>query len=110
VVCILLICLLREGTDSLEGEPPTMPAYDFRCNKCSKVFEVIRPMGATGDPDCPECGSAASKVFSPVGVAFKGTGFHNTDYKSRPKEDTGPCTSADSSPACAGCPAAATAE
>lgn len=65
-----------------------MPAYDYRCTECEHVFEVTRPMGAKGDEHCPTCGAPGSRIFSPVGVAFKGTGFHNTDYKPRPKEPT----------------------
>jgi len=86
-----------------------MPAYDFRCTDCATIFEVNRPMATTGDESCPKCGAVATKVFSPTGIAFKGTGFHNTDYRPRPKEDTGSCASASASPACASCPAAAAA-
>lgn len=94
-----------------------MPAYEYRCTSCAKEFEVVRPMGGAGAECCPECGEEAKRVFAPVGVAFKGTGFHNTDYRPRPKEsssestssggDSAPCpvTSKDS-PACASCPAA----
>jgi putative FmdB family regulatory protein len=66
-----------------------MPAYDFRCTECAETFEVNRPMNATDDVCCPSCGGEARKVFSPVGVAFKGTGFHNTDYRPRPKDESG---------------------
>ena len=90
-----------------------MPAYDFKCTECAETFEVSRPMSAKGDEVCPSCGAVATKVFSPVGVAFKGTGFHNTDYKPRPKEETAApsepasCPSkAEGSSACASCPAA----
>jgi predicted nucleic acid-binding Zn ribbon protein len=62
-------------------------------------------MGSVEEPCCPECGAEASRVFSPVGVAFKGSGFHNTDYRPQPKEDAGSCAVGGSSPACAGCPA-----
>jgi putative FmdB family regulatory protein len=76
-----------------------MPAYDFRCTECAETFEIVRPMSATDDVCCPACGAAARKVFSPVGVAFKGTGFHNTDYKTRPTEESAP-TKEQSAPAC----------
>jgi putative FmdB family regulatory protein len=88
-----------------------MPAYDYRCTKCERLFEVSRPMGATSDESCPECGAPAKRVFTPVGVAFKGNGFHNTDYKRRSAEKGEPAPSAcpakkDGSPSCSGCPAA----
>ncbi len=63
-----------------------MPAYDFRCTKCAAIFEVNRPMTVAGDECCPSCGAVSTKVFSPVGVAFKGTGFHNTDYRPKAKD------------------------
>lgn len=85
-----------------------MPAYDFRCTECDAVFEVTRKMGSTGAESCPHCGGDAKRVFTPVGVAFKGTGFHNTDYRPRPAEDKSPACPAKSeaSPSCASCPVA----
>ncbi|HET6352067.1 MAG TPA: FmdB family zinc ribbon protein [Coriobacteriia bacterium] len=86
-----------------------MPTYDFRCTACDHRFEVTRPMGSTAEEACPECGAPTKKVFAPVGVSFKGTGFHNTDYKSTsPRESaTAPsCPSASEGGGCAGCPAA----
>ena len=96
-----------------------MPAYDFRCTECAETFEVSRPMISTDDVCCPSCGAAARKVFSPVGVAFKGSGFHNTDYRPRPKEEStsseqsAPASEAPACPAktegpaaCSNCPAA----
>jgi len=90
-----------------------MPAYDYRCTACEQVFEVNRPMSASGDEHCPTCGGVGARVFSPVGVAFKGTGFHNTDYKPRPKdpeakpaEKPAAACPASSGAGCAGCSAA----
>lgn len=88
-----------------------MPDYDYRCVECQERFEVSRPMGSKDEPCCPECGSAAKRVFTPVGVAFKGSGFHNTDYRPKPKEE-GPApsscpASSQKSGGCSGCPAAA---
>lgn len=84
-----------------------MPSYDYRCVSCEDVFEVVKAMKAGTEERCPQCGSAAKRVFSPVGVAFKGTGFHNTDYKARPAEDPAPSCPAKSEGGCAGCPATA---
>lgn len=84
-----------------------MPAYDYRCTACENLFEVTRSMGATGDEHCPTCEAPAKRVFTPVGVAFKGTGFHNTDYKPRPTETNAPATCPSSGGSgCSGCPAA----
>jgi len=67
-----------------------MPAYDFRCTECAETFEVNRPMSSTTEECCPSCGAVARKVFSPVSVTFKGTGFHNTDYRPKPKDESAP--------------------
>jgi putative FmdB family regulatory protein len=90
-----------------------MPAYDFKCRGCSRVFEVSRPASDDTAVPCPDCGGDTKRVFSAVGVHFRGTGFHNTDYRPKPKDDAAPaptCEAAGSSGGCAGCPAAAAAE
>jgi len=81
-----------------------MPAYDFRCLKCGSTCEVVRPAADRSPVSCPTCGGDTKRVFTPVGVAFKGSGFYNTDYKNKPaaKPETA-CPSADSSsPKCGG--------
>lgn len=87
-----------------------MPVYDYKCTACDERFEVSRQMGATSDESCPLCGSPAKRVFTPVGVAFKGSGFHNTDYRNKPAEKTesAPATcpaKKEGSSACSNCPA-----
>jgi len=90
-----------------------MPAYDYRCPSCGHVFEVVRTITDRSDEACPVCAATAKRVFTPVGIAFKGSGFYNTDSRSRPKsEESSPtgkdsCQSAANS-ACATCPAAST--
>lgn len=93
-----------------------MPKYDYRCDACETVFEVTRPLGDTSLESCPECGGSTKRLFTPVGIVFKGSGFHNTDYKPRPKEggssdsssssSAGSSCSGDGSPACSTCSAA----
>jgi len=75
-----------------------MPAYDFRCLKCGSTCEVVRPVADRSPVVCPTCGGDTKRVFTPVGVAFKGSGFYNTDYKNAgkaPKAEPA-CPSADS--------------
>ncbi|MCL4079541.1 FmdB family transcriptional regulator [Coriobacteriia bacterium Es71-Z0120] len=91
-----------------------MPKYDYKCEACETVFEVTRPFGDTSPESCPQCGGATKRLFAPVGIVFKGSGFHNTDYKPRPKEGgsgDGSSSGASScagngSAACSSCPAA----
>ena len=88
-----------------------MPAYDFRCTSCSKVTEVRRPSTDDSLVPCPECGGETKQVFHPVGVHFKGSGFHNTDNrKPEPAGESAPAPApecpASGGAGCAGCPAA----
>jgi len=63
-----------------------MPLYEYRCTKCNHKFEVYHHVGGTAGP-CPVCGGEAKRVFSSVGLIFKGSGFHTTDYKKSPSTD-----------------------
>jgi putative FmdB family regulatory protein len=85
-----------------------MPTYDFKCIACAVVTEVSRPSSDDSPVACSACGGETRRVFSAVGVHFKGGGFHNTDYKKKdaPPSDTPSCDSAGSKPACSSCPAA----
>lgn len=91
-----------------------MPAYDYRCLPCDRIFELTRSLSDTSEVVCPSCGGATKRVFTPVGVVFKGSGFHNTDYRPSPKsEESSPsgkdsCAAAGKNDSCAGCPAADT--
>ena len=84
-----------------------MPSYDFRCVSCSAVCEVTRPARDDSPVPCPECGGVTKQVFHPVGVHFKGSGFHNTDNRkaSQDEPSAAPACGA-GGPECAGCPAA----
>jgi putative FmdB family regulatory protein len=56
-----------------------MPFYEYRCEK-GHTFEVMQKM--TDDPvtTCQTCDAQVQRVFHPVAVHFKGSGFYNTDY------------------------------
>jgi putative FmdB family regulatory protein len=56
-----------------------MPIYEYRCNN-GHTFEVFQSM--TDDPvtSCEICGAPVERVFHPVAVHFKGSGFYTTDY------------------------------
>jgi putative FmdB family regulatory protein len=56
-----------------------MPIYEYRCEN-GHLFEVMQKI--TDDPvtQCEVCGAAVARVFHPVAVHFKGSGFYNTDY------------------------------
>jgi putative FmdB family regulatory protein len=56
-----------------------MPIYEYRCDR-GHTFEVMQRM--TDDPltSCSTCAAPVQRVFHPVAVHFKGSGFYNTDY------------------------------
>src|SRR5436190_20136158 len=57
----------------------SMPIYEYRCEE-GHLFEVMQRI--TDDPvtSCEQCGAPVQRVFHPVAVHFKGSGFYNTDY------------------------------
>ena len=57
-----------------------MPVYEYQCLANHHQFDIFQPVGAA-PPPCPICGSASRKVYRSVGLIFKGTGFHVTDYR-----------------------------
>ncbi|MEX2194083.1 MAG: FmdB family zinc ribbon protein [Thermoleophilaceae bacterium] len=56
-----------------------MPIYEYRCEK-GHTFEVMQRMTDDALNACETCGAPAQRVFHPVAVHFKGSGFYNTDY------------------------------
>jgi putative FmdB family regulatory protein len=66
-----------------------LPIYEYRCTN-SHTFEVLQSM--TDDPvtSCTTCGQPVQRVFHPVAVHFKGSGFYTTDYgRQRSGTDSG---------------------
>jgi putative FmdB family regulatory protein len=59
-----------------------MPTYEYRCKK-GHDFEVMQRMADDPVVECEVCGAPVQRVFSPVAVHFKGTGFYSTDYGSK---------------------------
>jgi putative FmdB family regulatory protein len=57
-----------------------MPIYEYRCTRCRHTFDLYQTVGEPA-PRCPECDAPTTKVFASVGLIFKGSGFHTTDYR-----------------------------
>lgn len=58
-----------------------MPTYEYRCNKCKAVYVLSRSVDERShDVNCV-CGSKADRVFTPLPVQFKGSGFYKTDNR-----------------------------
>jgi len=59
-----------------------MPIYEYKCDN-GHSFEVMQRMSDDPLIDCSQCGAAVQRVFHPVAIHFKGSGFYNTDYGKR---------------------------
>jgi putative FmdB family regulatory protein len=60
-----------------------MPVYTYRCSNCGVQFEKQQSFSDQSLIRCPECGKRAlKKVYLPVGIVFKGSGFYATDHHS----------------------------
>jgi putative FmdB family regulatory protein len=60
-----------------------MPTYEYACTSCGERTE--RKQGFNDPPleECPLCGGKLRKLYSPVGIVFKGSGFYSTDARKK---------------------------
>lgn len=58
-----------------------MPTYEYACTSCGQHVEVVQSMTAEPLRTCGACGGQLRKVFSPIGIVFKGSGFYRTDSR-----------------------------
>ena len=61
-----------------------MPTYEYACTECGKHIEVVQSMSDEPLTTCAICGGRLRKVFSPIGIVFKGSGFYRTDSRGKP--------------------------
>jgi putative FmdB family regulatory protein len=83
-----------------------MPAYDYACNNCGHRFEKNQGMSEAPLKICPECSTEAlRKVFSPIGLVFKGAGWYKNDSRAcTTGRESGCATGSDSGCANGTCP------
>jgi putative FmdB family regulatory protein len=74
-----------------------MPTYEYRCEN-GHTFEVFQRMSDDPVEVCEVCGAPVERVFHPVAVHFKGSGFYSTDYgaKTKASSDSDSSSSGDS--------------
>jgi putative FmdB family regulatory protein len=75
-----------------------MPTYEYACVECGNHIEVVQSMSDPPLAVCAACGGRLRKVFSPIGIVFKGSGFYRTDSRAKSSTSTRE-TSSDSSSA-----------
>src|SRR5947209_17715672 len=62
-----------------------MPTYQYACTSCGERLEAVQKFSDKPLTQCPACQGALRKVFSAVGVVFKGSGFYKTDSRTPSK-------------------------
>ena len=66
-----------------------MPTYEYACTECGDRTEVVQSIAEPPPTTCTVCGGPLRKVFSPVGIVFKGSGFYRTDSRGKPAKADG---------------------
>ncbi|MDX3757684.1 FmdB family zinc ribbon protein [Streptomyces mirabilis] len=83
-----------------------MPTYQYQCTECGEGLEAVQKFTDDALTECPNCGGRLKKVFSAVGIVFKGSGFYRNDSRgsssssspaSKPSTSSTPSSSTSSS-------------
>ncbi len=64
-----------------------MPTYEYTCTECGEQVEVVQKFTDDALTVCTACGGRLRKVFSPVGIVFKGSGFYRNDSRKGSSSD-----------------------
>jgi len=74
-----------------------MPTYEYECISCGYSFEVFQSITADPLKECPECGKEVRRVLgNGGGIIFKGSGFYQTDYRSKEYQEKAKAESGES--------------
>jgi putative FmdB family regulatory protein len=78
-----------------------VPTYEYACTRCGEHVEVVQSMSDAPLTTCQACGGPLRKVFAPIGIVFKGSGFYRTDSRKQPDGagDRAPAASTSDKPA-----------
>ncbi len=58
-----------------------MPTYQYQCTACGEGLEAVQKFTDDALTECPSCQGRLKKVFSAVGIVFKGSGFYRNDSR-----------------------------
>jgi putative FmdB family regulatory protein len=67
-----------------------MPVYEYACTACGERTEARQSFDDPPLEECPHCGGKLRKLYSPVGIVFKGSGFYSTESKKAARDGKGP--------------------
>ena len=71
-----------------------MPTYQYQCTECGSGLEAVQKFTDDALTICPDCSGRLRKIYSAVGVVFKGSGFYRTDSRSSSSSTVGASKSA----------------
>jgi putative FmdB family regulatory protein len=66
-----------------------VPTYSYACTACEHHFDTVQTFTDASLTDCPECSGRLRKLFSSVGIVFKGSGFYRTDSRTSRSDKPG---------------------
>jgi putative FmdB family regulatory protein len=78
-------CSEKSPRVTVVREEPVMPTYDYRCEACGHEFETFQSISANPLKKCPQCNKMQLRrlIGAGAGIIFKGSGFYETDYRSK---------------------------
>jgi putative FmdB family regulatory protein len=85
-----------------------MPTYEYECQQCHERVEAVQKFTDAALTVCPLCGGELRKVFSAVGIVFKGSGFYKNDSRGSTSESSTPAKTDTASTATPATPASST--
>ncbi|MEU7072635.1 FmdB family zinc ribbon protein [Streptomyces narbonensis] len=74
-----------------------MPTYQYQCTECGEGLEAVQKFTDDALTECPSCKGRLKKVFSAVGIVFKGSGFYRNDSRGS-SSSSSPASSKSSTP------------
>ena len=74
-----------------------MPTYQYACTECGHAFEAVQSFSDDALTACPQCAGRLRKVFSSVGIVFKGSGFYRNDSREKATSATSDSSTSESS-------------
>ena len=63
-----------------------MPIYEFKCESCSNIDEILMKISDPNPEKCTQCGAKVNKIMSRSSFSLKGNGWYATDYKSNTQQ------------------------
>ncbi|KOV84844.1 FmdB family transcriptional regulator [Streptomyces sp. NRRL WC-3723] len=66
----------------------TVPTYQYQCTECGEGLEAVQKFTDDALTECPNCNGRLKKVFSAVGIVFKGSGFYRNDSRGSTSSST----------------------